>query len=372
MTQRLENNPITRDTSGADFHRIGEASLRRFTERLLEAQGLQPEDARTGADVLITADLMGIDSHGVAHLNTHRGYVPGFREGIINPRPDINAVHETPATALVDGDRGFGPVVARWATMLAIEKARAVGAGMVSVRNSRHFGAAGYYALMAARSDMIGISMCNAGPRVTPANARRRMLGTNPIAIAAPAGEELPFLLDMATSAVAHGKLEIAEREGRSIPAGWGVDENGVPSVDAHAISSMGGLVPLGSALETSSYKGYGLALVADIFCGVLSAAGYGLILDRSQSAASFFFGAIRVDGFRPLDEFKQMMDQMLRTFRTAEPVAGAERVLVPGLREFEEIERRRKDGIPIHESVYRDLVALGEEFGIKEPLSSP
>jgi LDH2 family malate/lactate/ureidoglycolate dehydrogenase len=369
MAQQLGNSPITRSTSGADFRTVSEASLRRLTERVLEAQGMSAEDARIGADVLVTADLMGIDSHGTAHLNSHRGYVPGLRQGIVNPRPQIAIAHETPATGLLDGDRGFGPVVAYRAMELAITKARAVGVGMVAVRDSRHFGAAGYYPLMAVRAEMIGLAMCNAGPLVFPTNGRRRMLGTNPVAVAAPAGEEQPFLFDMATSAVAMGKLEIAEREGREIPTGWGVDEAGSQSRDVRGIRASGGLLPLGSSAETSSYKGYGLGMLVDILCGVLSGAGYSLALDRSVSAASFFFGAIRVDGFRPLDEFKRMMDAMLREFRACPPVEGADRVLVPGQRELEAMQQRREHGIPLHISVFTQLTDLARELTIEEPL---
>lgn len=369
MTQQLSNSPITRSTSGADFRRVSEASLRRLSERVLETQGMPAEDARIGADVLVTADLMGIDSHGTAHLNSHRGYVPGLKQGMVNPRPQLQLVHETPATGLLDGDRGFGPLVGYRAMQMAIAKARVTGVGLIAVRNSRHFGAAGYYPLLAVRADMIGLAMCNAGPLVFPTNGRRRMLGTNPIAVAAPTGEEDPFLFDMATSTVAMGKLEIADREGREIPAGWGVDESGGHSTDVPGIRASGGLLPLGSSAETSSYKGYGLGMLVDILCGVLSGAGFSLILDRSVSAASFFFGAIRVDGFRPVEEFKQMMDEMLREFRACPPVEGAERVLVPGQREFEMMKERRAHGIPLHSSVYNQLIDLGRELGVQETL---
>src|SRR5215211_2086258 len=201
----------------ATHQRYAAAELIDFTTRVLVANGMPEADARRGAEVLVDADLMGIDSHGIAHLATHGGYVPGFRSGSVNPNPDIRAVRETPSTALFDADRGFGPLVGYRAMQLAIDKAKAVGSGTVAVTNSRHFGAAGYYALMAVQEGCIGMAMTNAGPWMVPAGGRKKMIGTNPIAVAAPAGNEQPFLMDMATTTVAMGKLEIALREGKPI-----------------------------------------------------------------------------------------------------------------------------------------------------------
>ncbi|HEY7295319.1 MAG TPA: Ldh family oxidoreductase [Dehalococcoidia bacterium] len=340
-----------------------------FTATALARVGLSEEDARRGAEILVDADRMGIDSHGIAHLNAHRGYVPGIKAGTVNPRPNIRVVRETAATALLDGDRGFGPTVGHYAMRLAMRKAGEAGCGMVSVRNSRHFGAAGYYALMAVDDDMIGMAMTNASPWMVPTNARHRMIGTNPIAVAAPAGTEQPFLCDLATTAVAMGKLEIAEREGKAIPPGWALDENAQGTVDIERVRrGGGGLTPLGSTATTSSYKGYALGQVVDLFCGLLSGAGFSMILERGTSAAGHFFGAWRVDAFRDVAEFKAMIDEMQRTFRTAEPAPGAERVLLPGQREFEARSERERDGIPLHESVVKTLADLAAELGIAAP----
>jgi len=369
MAQQPTRTWAIRRTSGKEFVRVSEPSLRRLTAALLVAQGLTQEDAAIGADALVTADLMGIDSHGVAHLGTHLGYVPGFRAGVVQTRPRIQVLHETAATARLDGDRGFGPVVAHHAMRLAIDKARTTGVGMVAVDNARHFGAAGNYALMAAREDMIGVSLCSAKPQVYPANGRQPVLGTNPISVAVPTASGDPFLLDMATSAVAMGKLEIAEREGSAIPNGWGAGANGLGSVDVGEVRSRGGLLPLGSAVETSSYKGYGLGMVVDILCGVLSGAGFGLMLDASVLEAGFFFAAIRVDAFRPASEFKQTMDEMLQAFRAVPPAEGADRVLVPGQREFEERDVRLRNGIPLHRKVYDALLELATEFRVADAL---
>lgn len=353
----------------SDTQRFSAKELIEFTTTVLSRLGMPAADARIGAEILIDADLMGIDSHGIAHLNSHRGYAPGFLAGTVNVMPDIRAVRETASTALVDGDGGFGLIVGYRAMRLAMEKARAAGSGLVSVTNSRHFGAAGYYALMAVPEEMIGLAMCNASPWVVPTFGRRPMIGTNPIAFAAPAGHEQPFLMDMATSAVAMGKLEIAEREGKPIPDGWALDETGQPTVDIPRVRrGGGGLMPLGSSHVTSSFKGYALGQMVDILCGVLSGIGFSMILNRPNSEAGQFFGAIRIDGFRDVDDFKAMLDDLQRTFRTAETADGAERVLLPGQREFETRIERERHGIPLHSSVVETLLTLATDLGIPGP----
>jgi LDH2 family malate/lactate/ureidoglycolate dehydrogenase len=359
--------PVTPSSGDpAAFRRYPAVELVRFTTDVLTANGMSPEDARIGATVLIDADLMGIDSHGIAHLATHRAYVPGCRDGTINPTPSIRAVRETAATALLDGDRGFGPLVGYRAMQLALRKAREAGSGSVAVTNSRHFGAAGYYALMAVPERCIGLAMTNAGPWVVPAGARTKMIGTNPIAVAAPAGEEQPFLMDMATSTVAMGKLEIALREEKPIPPGWSLDGAGEPTVDIPAVYREGGLAPLGSTLGTSSYKGYALGAMVDLFTGILSGIGPTMMLPRGS--AGHFFAAWQIEAFLPLDEFTALLDGMQRGFRTAEPAAGVERVLLPGQREFEARRDREANGIPLHVSVYRSLESLAGELAVAPP----
>jgi LDH2 family malate/lactate/ureidoglycolate dehydrogenase len=349
--------------------RFGASALIDFTAEVLRRMGMKEADARLGAEVLVDADLMGVDSHGIAHLNTHRGYVPGFKTGIVNPRPDVHIIRESPSTALVDADRGFGMIAGHRAMRIAIEKAQSAGTGLVAVSNGRHFGAAGYYARMALVHDLIGIAMTNAGPWMVPTYAKQRMIGTNPIAFAAPSREEQPFFFDMATTAVAMGKLEIAEREEKPIPAGWALDETGVGTTDIPRVRrGGGGLTPLGSAPTTSSYKGYALGAMVDVFCGVLSGIGYSMILDRPSAAAGYFFGAIRVDAFQDVDAFKAMVDDMQRSFRTAEPMDGAERVLLPGQKEFEARADRLANGIPLHRSVVKTLDDLAAELGIAAP----
>lgn len=340
--------------------------LEEFITRVFHRFNLPEEDARTSAHVLVMADLWGIDSHGVSNA-VKQIYIPSLRDGRINPSPKMRVVHETPSTALVDGDHGMGMVVGTWAMSLAIQKAREVGVGMVAVENSRHYGAAGYYARLPLAHDMIGISMTNTGPIVVPTFGRQPMLGTNPIAIAAPAKEEPHFVLDMATSTVAAQKVAIAGILGVPIPMGWVIDQDGNPTTDPKIARENRGLLPLGGTREGGSHKGYGLAVVVDILCGVLSGAGYGAILrGMGRGGVGHFFGAIRVDAFRPAEEFKTMMDDMIRALRNSEPAAGQERVYVAGEPDYESELERRATGIPLHKDVVAYLRELGQELEIK------
>lgn len=338
--------------------------------------GCPEKDARTAADALISADLRGIDSHGVARLI---GYVRLKEAGRANTRPDIRIIHETPSTAVVDGDSGLGLVVAPFAMRLAIEKAAAVGTGWVSVQNSNHFGIAGYHALQAVERDMIGIAMTNASALVAPTFSVERMLGTNPIRVAVPAGEEPPFVADLATTTAANGKLEILQRKKEAATPGWVQDKDGHPSTDAHALKSGGALLPLGSDREHGSHKGYALGAIVDIFSAVLSGANYGpwvppfpayvpMPTRMPGKGIGHFFGAMRIDAFRPAADFKFHMDKWIRRFRAATPVAGEDSVLVPGDPEREMEIVRRSTGIPLHEEVVRDLKGLAEKLGIDMP----
>jgi LDH2 family malate/lactate/ureidoglycolate dehydrogenase len=356
----------------SDLPRFSAPSLSDFVDQALQRMDVPPDDARLAAKILVEADLMGIESHGVAHLMTHPSYVLGFKQGLVNPRPNIRVMHETPSTALVDGDGGMGPVVGYRAMSIAIQKAKECGTGMVAVTRSRHYGAAGYYALMAVPHDMIGLATTNSPPLVAPTFGRGRMLGTNPIAVAVPVASGYPFLLDMATSAAAHGKFEIARREGKPIPPTWGADEDGNPSTDITQIMTKGWLLPLGSTPEAASYKGYDLAMVVDILSGVLPGLGYSLHIDYIKHEVGHFFGALRIDGFGPVEQFKAMMSEMLETFRSAPTVAGAERVLVAGQREFEAREERLVNGIPLHPPVVGMLQRLADEVGLPMPEALP
>lgn len=335
--------------------------------------GCTPDQAGLATTVLLSADLRGIDSHGVARLS---GYIRLWEAGRINAKPAIKIVHETPSTAVVDGDSGLGLVVAPFAMQVAIDKARNAGTGWVSVRNSNHFGIAGYHAMMALQHDMIGMAMTNASPLVAPTFATERMLGTNPIAVAIPANEQPAFVADFATTTAANGKLEILQRKEQEAPLGWIQDKNGSPSTNPGELKNGGALLPLGGDREHGSHKGYCLGAIVDIFSAVLSGANYGpwappfvsflpLPPDPVGKGLGHFFGAMRVDAFRPADEFKTHMDTWIGRFRSADTVAGQEKVLIPGDPEREMEADRRITGIPLLSSVIKDLEGIAMKFKI-------
>ena len=349
--------------------RFDASDLRGFTAAVLRSYGVPGEDAQIGADVLIDADLVGIESHGIAHLPWHIGYAPGFESGVVNPTPEIAVLRETPVSAAWDGDGGFGTIVCQKAMSACIDKALTSGMGMVTVRNGRHFGAAGYYAHMAVEHDLIGMAMCNVPPIAVAAGGKSRVFGTNPIAMAAPIAGGTPFRLDIATTAVAGGKLEIAGRQGKPLPEGWAVDEDGNHSDDPFIMRKNGGLLPLGSTLTTSSHKGYGLGLMVDIMSGVLSGDGSGLFSPRGQNLVQGqWFAAWRIDLFCEPDEFKSSMREMAEAIRAVEPVEGVERVVIPG--DPEELARadRSEHGVPLDDETIEQLIALGEQRGIAFP----
>jgi LDH2 family malate/lactate/ureidoglycolate dehydrogenase len=352
---------------------ITETSLRKFTTDIFLAMGCSTEHAELAAKVLLLSDLRGIDSHGVARLT---GYVRLWEKKRINTTPDIKIVHQTATTATVDGDAGLGLVVAPFAMQLAMEKAQQYGSGWVAIRNSNHFGIAGYHALMAVEQDMIGFAVTNASPLVVPTFSNERMLGTNPICYSFPAGKYPPVVIDMATSAAANGKLEIAQRTGKTVPEGWIQDKDGSYTTDPFALKSGGALLPLGSDREHGSHKGFGLGAAVDILSGVLSGANYGPWVppfvsflepstDPVGAGIGHFVGAMRIDGFRPAEDFKSHMDNWISRFKSASTVNPEQKVIIPGEPEFEaEIERRR-NGIPLVKDVVDDLNEVARKFNV-------
>jgi L-2-hydroxycarboxylate dehydrogenase (NAD+) len=347
--------------------------LLNFVRSIFESIGCPQEDAALAAHVLVSADARGIDSHGVARL---AGYVRLYDNGRLNTKPEVKILHETPSTALVDGDRGLGLVVAPKAMEIATQKATMAGTGWVAVQNSNHFGIAGYHALMAVEKGMIGWAMTHAAPLVTPTFSREKLLGTNPIAVGIPANEEPAFLADFASTAVAYGKLEILQRKGLDTPQGWVQDKEGRPCQDAFAIKNGGALLPLGGDREHGSHKGYGLGAIVDILSGVLSGANFGPWVPPFATAGfmqagetvgkgtGHFLGAMRVDAFRPADAFKSDMDKWIRRFRSADAVEGKS-VIIPGDPERELEQIRRLDGIPLLDPVIADLQALATRFSV-------
>ncbi len=353
---------------------VSESILRAFTQNIFLAMGCSQEHAVLAADVLLLSDLRGIDSHGVARLT---GYVRLWEKQRINATPNIKIVHETPTTATVDGDGGLGLVVAPFAMQIAIKKAEKYGSGWVSVRNSNHFGIAGYHGLMAVEKDMIGFAMTNASPLVAPTFSNERLLGTNPMCYAFPAGKYPPVIVDMATSAAANGKLEIAQRLGKQVPEGWIQDEQGNYTTDPHALKTSGSLLPLGSDREHGSHKGFGLSATVDILSAVLSGANYGpwvppfvAFLDPPNDPVGkgigHFLGAMRVDGFRPVDEFKSHLDNWIERFKSASTINPDQKVIIPGEPELEAHADRLKNGIPLVDAVANDLNDLAKKLGVE------
>lgn len=346
--------------------RFAAEELRSFTAAVFERYGMPGDDSAEAAEVLIDADLAGIESHGIAHLAWHPGYAPGFERGSIAPRAAVTVLRDSPVAASWDAGRGLGVLVARRAMTACIRKAEATGIGVIAVKNGNHFGAAGYYARMAAERDMVGMAMCNVPPLAVASGSLDRAYGTNPIAMAAPVKGGHPFLLDIATTAVAGGKLEIAARQGKRIPPGWAVDRDGDDSDDPLILRKGGALQPLGSYSETSSHKGYGLGLMVDVLTGVLP--GMGSAIFEGVSQQGWWFAAWRIDAFRDVDDFKADMRRMVDHLHGLRPRPGVERVLVPGDPEAEARDEREVSGIPLDEETVGQLRELAVKLGLAFP----
>ncbi|WP_436517440.1 Ldh family oxidoreductase [Ekhidna sp. To15] len=347
--------------------------LKQFATKVFINIGCPEAEAQQAADVLVSADLRGVDSHGVARLS---GYIRLHEKQRLNATPKIKTVHETPSTAVVDGDLGLGLVVGPKAMKLAIEKAKNVGSGWVSVKNSNHYGIAGYHAMMALEEDCIGISLTNASPLVSPTFSKERLLGTNPISIAIPTKNQPPFVLDMATTTAANGKLEVLQRKGMDAPEGWLQNKEGHITTDAKGLVKGGSMRPLGGDREHGSHKGYALGAVVDILSAVLSGANYGpwvppfvAFIDPAPNPVGeglgHFFGAMRIDAFRDGEEFKSHMDNWIERFRSSETVNPGDKVLIPGDPEREMTAERLKNGIDLLDPVVADLKELGEKLGV-------
>jgi len=354
---------------------IPERKLKDFCNSVWIKLGVPEKDAETTTDVLVLADLRGVDSHGVARLPR---YYTDLKNGWTKPTDESRIVRETKATAMIDGGQSLGQVVGRKGMEVAIKKAKDTAVGIVSVRNSHHYGIAGYYSLMALEHDLIGVSMTNAAPLVVPTFGRTAILGTNPISLTAPASKEQPFVLDMATSVVPRGKLEVYDRLKKTMPMGWAVDTTGTGTPDPHIVLDAlsrrlgGGILPLGGeGEEHSGHKGYGLALMVDVLSGVLSgsATGLGVDVDKAKPNVGHFFMAIDPAAFRPLDEFKRDMDRLARELKDSPKAQGQNRIYVHGEKSCARMEKYRREGIPLTAPVVESMKKVGSEIGVPWPV---
>ncbi len=348
--------------------------LTEFTRNVFIKMGCSEEDAITIADVFIAAELRGIPSHGMIRI---KDYFQLWLAGRINTMPDIKIIHESPGTASVDGDNAIGMVASVKSMQIAIEKAKTVGTGWVSTMHSNHFGIAGYYAMMALEHDMIGICMTNANPLVAPTFSLSRLLGTNPLAVAIPTGSYLPFVADFATTPIARGKLAIAAKKGEQVPLGYVQDKDGNPSDDPDILTKGGSMLTLGGDYEHGSHKGYCLSSVVDIFSAILSGANFGpfvppsvaylpLLETKVGEGTGHFFGAMRIDGFRPANEFKAAMDKWVETFKKAKTTPDIPELLIPGEKEFHLENKTRIEGIHVITPVIKELKDVANQLGVE------
>jgi LDH2 family malate/lactate/ureidoglycolate dehydrogenase len=363
MTRKMNDNVVW-----IDF-----PTMERFMVDALRAVGVPEEDAEICADILITSDKRGIDSHGINRLKTI--YIDRIRDGILNPITRMEVVKEGPTTAVVDGNNGMGHVIAKKSMAMAIDKARTYGMGMVAVRNSSHYGIAGYFAIMAADQDMIGITGTNARPSIAPTFGVENMLGTNPLVFGIPTDEEFPFVIDCATSITQRGKIEVYARQGKEMPEGWVVDENGRSTTDAgealkKLVDGTAALTPLGGIGEDGGgYKGYGYATVVEILSAALQAGGYLKMLTGLENGKKVpyrlghFFIAIDVSHFIDVASFKRTAGNILREIRSSRTMPGHDRIYTAGEKEYLAWLERKDRGVPVNRSLQEDILTLQREL---------
>ncbi len=347
--------------------------LSKFTADVFEKMGYSRSEAETITKVFMAAELRGLPSHGMLRI---KDYYQLWKAGRINTSPDIRIVHESQSTAVVDGDNAPGMLPATFSMETAIKKAAEAGTGWVACRNSNHFGIASYYALMALEHDMIGITMTNTNALVAPPFSVSRMLGTNPVAVAIPAGQHPPFVADFSSTPIARGKLAVAAKQGKEVPLGYVQDAEGNPSTDPDVLTRGGAMVTLGGSIEHGSHKGYCLSAVVDIFSAVFSGANFGPFVPPSLAfmpipkekvgeGSGHFFGAMRIDAFQKAEDFKAQMDLWITTFRNAKSIKGKPPVMIPGDIERENEIRIASEGLNLIPSVVDDIQVVAEELGL-------
>ncbi|HOQ09441.1 MAG TPA: Ldh family oxidoreductase [Syntrophomonadaceae bacterium] len=352
--------------------------MEQFMIDVFVGSGVPPEDAKICADVLITADQLGIDSHGIGRLKPI--YYDRIKAGILKPVTRMEIVKEGTTTAVIDGHNGMGHVISYHAMNMAIEKASQYGMGMVAVRNSSHYGIAGYYALMAVEKGMIGITGTNARPSIAPTFGVENMLGTNPLTFGIPTDEEFPFLLDCATSVTQRGKIEVYARKGREIPPGWVIDENGNTRTDTiqileDLVKGKAALTPLGGlGEEQGGYKGYGYATVVEILSAALQQGAFLKALsgfdekgNKRPYRLGHFFIAIQVEAFIDLDSFKKTAGDILRQLRASRVAPNADRIYTAGEKEYLAWLERKDRGVPVNKALQQDMLVMKQELGLNQ-----
>jgi LDH2 family malate/lactate/ureidoglycolate dehydrogenase len=351
--------------------RAREPDERDFIVRALTAVNVRDADANDVADVLVAADLRGVESHGIARLETF--YVRRIEAGVVNARPEYRTISDRPTQFALDAGNGLGHPAGKFAMRKAIDKAREHGVAFSTVRNSNHYGIAAYYAMMALEHGLIGLSMTNSTHLAVPTFGAKKTTGTNPIAVAIPAADHPPFVLDMATTGVTFGRLEVSERKGKQLKPGWAVDAEGRETLDPVAAKTTGALLPLGGyGTDNGGHKGYGLGALVDILCGVLSGGLFGAAADVPETGmhggiVGNFFGAFRIDALRDDVAFRRDLDRELRSFEASAPMPGADRVMTAGEPERLNTERYRREGVPIDPVVWAAIDAMADRLGIEK-----
>lgn len=349
-------------------------TLHLFSVESLKKAGVPENDAEVIADVLLEADKLGIDSHGINRLKPI--YLDRIKAGIVNPVTKVDILRESPTTALLDANNGMGHVVSKQAMQMAIDKANKFGMGMVAVRNSSHYGIAGYYGLMAAREGMIGLTGTNARPSIAPTFGVENMLGTNPLTFVIPTDEEFPFFLDCATSVSQRGKFEYYAKVGKDLPKGWCIDREGNSKTNSvevldDLVKGKAALAPLGGiGEETAGYKGYGYATVVEILSSALQCGGYMKALtgldengNKKPYRLGHFFIAINVETFQDLDVFKKNAGNLLRDLRNSQKMPGHDRIYTAGEKEYENFLVRSKNGVPIPDSLWEEMIGVTKDY---------